>query len=44
MDEQLSEAKLLNELDSACNEYRLFLMRIGNPRTVLNSSFGKTLG
>ena len=42
MDEQLSEAKLLNELDSACNEYRLFLMRIGNPRTVLNSSFGKT--
>lgn len=42
MDEQICEAKLLEEIDNVCNKHRLFLMRIGNPRTVFDSSFGKT--
>lgn len=42
MDDRICEAKLLLEIENVCNNFRLFLMRIGNPRTFFDSSFGKT--
>ena len=42
MDNRIREAHLLSDLEGICNELRLFLMRIGNPRTMLDFSAGKT--
>ena len=42
MDDRIVEARLLIEIENICNRLRFFLMRIGNPRTLFNSSPGKT--
>jgi hypothetical protein len=42
MDDRICEAKLLLEIEYVCNRFRLFLMRIGNPKTIFDSSPGKT--
>lgn len=42
MDDQIREASLLSEIEGVCNKQRLFLMRIGNPKTIFDSSPGKT--
>lgn len=43
MDEKIQEVGLLQEVEEVCNKLRLFFMRIGNPRKMLDLTVGKTV-